>query len=169
MRDVTPRTPLTGGAVLDAQALRHCLNSVPKCSHEAEYVTFGNMRQALFVTRFFVTDCVNSGGMKNVNLDGLKGRFRELVDQASVSQAEIAAFIGCEPNAFRQYCTGRTALPLRYWGPFCDYFKVSIEWLLTGKDNPILKAYYALDEDDRKIVDKFLFPHVDKVKKKNSA
>ena len=102
---------------------------------------------------------------------GIRERFRGLVEASDQTQLEIAKAIGCEGNAFRQYCTGRTTLPIRYWQAFCQHMKVSVDYLVTGQENPVMVRYRALDEDETKIVDKFLFPEKpkDDLKKTKTA
>lgn len=88
----------------------------------------------------------------------IKERFVKLVKDFPLTQEEIAKRIGCEFGAFRQYCTGRSPLPLRYWKPFCALMGISADYLLSGHENRIIRAYNGLSEDDKPLVDRFLFP-----------
>jgi transcriptional regulator with XRE-family HTH domain len=107
----------------------------------------------------------------------IKARFSRLFKTADLTQGEIATKIGATRDKVGQYAIGRTIPPPEYWEDLARLFGVSIEYLATGRENPIIEAYYHLPEQERIVVDKFLFPHgnghktpsEDGVKKKKSA
>lgn len=99
----------------------------------------------------------------------IRERCKALIKKATASgetrQEDIARALGIGENAFRQYATGRTAVPLSHLEPFCEYMGVSIEYVITGKENPILEAYNGLDDEDKLLANKVLGikkPHAQK-------
>lgn len=86
----------------------------------------------------------------------IKDRCSRLLKESGIDQNAFAKHIGAERSAVAHYWTGRTIVPIRYWKELCDLLKISIDYLVTGKENPIVEAYYAMNEDDRKVVNKFM-------------
>lgn len=94
-------------------------------------------------------------------ISDIKERCVALIKNATASkeirQEDIAKDLGIGDSAIRQYSSGRTAVPLQHVEEFCEYMGVSVEYLITGKNNnPVLEAYYSLDDDEKRIADKFL-------------
>lgn len=86
----------------------------------------------------------------------IKQRCVDLIHAYKGNHTDLAKASGIPAGSFRQYSTGRSAIPYYYLEDFCREVGVSVEYIITGSENPIVEAYYGLDEDERKIAGKFL-------------
>lgn len=67
----------------------------------------------------------------------------------------MAKALGIEYGTYNKYET-RTPLPHGLIAKFCAVSGISIEFFITGQENPLCTAYHAASPDDRRLTDKIL-------------
>lgn len=65
-------------------------------------------------------------------------RLRELREDNSMSQAEMAKLLGCSQQTYSRYETHTTEIPLEQLIFLADYYDTSVDYLLgiTNRDDP---------------------------------
>lgn len=65
-------------------------------------------------------------------------RLRELREENSMSQAEMAKLLGCSQQTYSRYETHTTEIPLEQLIFLADYYDTSVDYLLgiTNRDEP---------------------------------
>lgn len=99
----------------------------------------------------------------------IKARIQRILKSSDLTQEGFAELIGSTRDAVAQYWRGRTILPIRFWKAFCQRFGISMDYLVTGTENPIIQAYNSLPERDKAIVDRLLFPDAEDLPKPSPA
>lgn len=68
-------------------------------------------------------------------------RLRELREDNSMSQAEMANLLGCSQQTYSRYETHTTEIPLEQLIFLADYYDTSVDYLLgvTNRDDPYPK------------------------------
>jgi len=85
-----------------------------------------------------------------------------LRERAKMTQDEIADALGIGRNKYvkyeKIYDDRATTIPVYLIPKFCILTSCSVDFLLTGRENPVLEAYNRLDPDskERLAVDQFL-------------
>lgn len=72
-----------------------------------------------------------------------------------LNQDKIAALLGIPRATYANYEVDRI-MDIELMSSFCRLCGVTVEYLLTGKDNPLISAYKNAESQDRRIVEKVL-------------
>lgn len=65
-------------------------------------------------------------------MDGMAERLKLL--KGDMNGEQFAKILGCERKTGYAYCRGENVMPLRSVVRVCEYFKVSADWLIFGKE-----------------------------------
>lgn len=99
-----------------------------------------------------------------MSLEAIKKRCAKLVKEYG-DQEGLAAILGVSRSTVAHYATERSPIQLENIDLFCQTMGVSVQWLITGKEHPLVEAYQKLTPDDQRIADKVLGVHWEPRKK----
>ena len=82
--------------------------------------------------------------------EGLRIKF--IREKHGLTQLKVAEILGVSKQYFNRAENNLTDLSKDKIMIFCDYFKVSIDWLLTGKGEPFLTDLAEQDKENILVV-----------------
>lgn len=93
-------------------------------------------------------------------LEAFVRRTSELRTAAHFRQEDMAQALGLGRGTYSQYERAGdkriTILPAHLIPKFCSLVGTTVEYLVTGREHPVVAAYNAIQGEERMIVDKFL-------------
>lgn len=72
----------------------------------------------------------------------------KLRDEKDLSQAQISKMLGIPQSTYANYETGKRKAPLQILKRLAAIFDVSIDYLLTGENDPFAASVVAAHHDD---------------------
>lgn len=94
-------------------------------------------------------------------IEGFMRRVAAARVASQYTQDQMADLLNVKRNTYahwERFSEDRiTMMPIGLIPDFCRLTGISINYLLTGTEDPILTAYHATQGEDRAIVDRFLF------------
>ena len=63
-------------------------------------------------------------------------RIRDLREDNDLKQKDLAEYLVCDQSLYSKYERGERPLPLEYAEKLADYYGVSVDYLLSGKESP---------------------------------
>lgn len=87
-------------------------------------------------------------------------RILKLLKEKNKTQVDICNYIGIKPNVFTTWKTRGTDPPARHLVQICEFFDVTLEYLLTGNENsqnikPEIKAEQAISDTSKELLEVF--------------
>jgi transcriptional regulator with XRE-family HTH domain len=82
-------------------------------------------------------------------------RLKEARINIGLTQGKMAELLGIERSTYTKYETIRI-IDTELIPNFCKIVGVSIDFLLTGKEHPLVQAYMSASSDDKRLADKVL-------------
>lgn len=64
--------------------------------------------------------------------------------------------LGVSRSTIAHYSTGRSPVQIENLELFCDIMGVSVQWLVTGQEHPLVEAYNKATPDDKRLAEKVL-------------
>jgi transcriptional regulator with XRE-family HTH domain len=92
------------------------------------------------------------------NQQHIKDRCVALIRASGITQEQLANELGMSRSGVAQYWVGRTPIPMHHLEAFCDLVGSCPQFVITGRHFDVMQAYNALGEQEKAIVDRFLFP-----------
>lgn len=99
-----------------------------------------------------------------MSLDQIKKRCARLIKEHG-DQEGLAKILGVSRSTVAHYATERSPVQVDNLETFCQVMGVSVQWLVTGKDHPLVEAYKAASPDDQRLTEKLLGIQIEKIKK----
>ncbi len=99
-----------------------------------------------------------------MSLDEIKKRCAVLIGDYG-DQEGLSKILGVSRSTVAHYATERSSVQIENLETFCSVMGVSVQWLITGREHPLVEAYLAATPDDRRLADKVLGTHWEQSKK----
>lgn len=76
-------------------------------------------------------------------------RVQELLNNSKLTQKELSTYISVAPSTLNNWIKLGRSIPSEYIIPICEFFGVSLEYLLTGKENEFKSATIHVNEKEQ--------------------
>ena len=95
----------------------------------------------------------------------MKHRLAKILQERGTS-TRLAEKTGMKPSVISELCSGKIRIHEGHIDMICDALNIPAWHLFADPDEifpeaykELISAYLSLDEDDKRVVDKFMFPH----------
>lgn len=84
-------------------------------------------------------------------------RVQKLLANSKLTQKELSAYISVAPSTLNNWIKLGRSIPSEYIIPICEFFDISLEHLLTGKENKLDKQneIYQINNREKELLKYF--------------
>lgn len=172
-RNITSSFPVAQSGIGNASAFTNLVDFLPEREALSDRICFhdpDNVSKRHFLSRSFCVvpkrdkkaSSIQTSGMAGKRKKQLTGfeksiiqRTRQARGAIDLNQNKIAEAMGIPRATYANYETDRL-MDIELMPAFCKITGISIEFLLTGAEHPLVEAYSSATPDDKRLADKVL-------------